>query len=72
MTSDAVEILHRRYYKGHPERLANLEPARAGAAIARTVYELRTEARLSQAELAQRIGAARAAISDLGDAFIHT
>ena len=67
MTSDAVEILHRRYYEGHPERLAELEAARASAAIARTVYELRTKARLSQAELAERIGVARAVISDLED-----
>ena len=67
MTSDAVEILHRRYYDGHPERLAQLEAARASAAIARTVYELRTKARLSQDELARRIGVTRAVIADLED-----
>lgn len=67
MTSDAVEILHRRYYAGHPERLADLEAARASAGIARTVYALRTTARLSQAELARRIGVAKAVISDLED-----
>ena len=64
-TSDAVEILHRRYYEGHPERLAELEAARASAAIARTVYELRTKARLSRSELARRIGVATAVIADL-------
>jgi hypothetical protein len=26
-TSDAVEVLRRRYYEGKPERLANLEKA---------------------------------------------
>jgi len=67
MTSDAGEILHRRYYEGHPERLAELEAARTSAAIARTAYELRTKARLSQAELARRIGMGRSAIADLED-----
>ena len=41
--------------------------ARASAAIARTAYELRTKARLSQEELAQRIGVARDVIADLED-----
>jgi hypothetical protein len=54
MTSDAIEILHRRYYDGHPERLAELEEARASAAVARAAYELRTKARLSQRQLARR------------------
>ena len=67
VTSDAVEILHRRYYEGHPKRLAELEAARASAAIARTVYELRTKARLSQDELAGRIGVTKAVIADLED-----
>ena len=67
MTSDAVEILHRRYFEGQPERLAELETARASAAIARTAYELRTKARLSQAELARRIGTTRNVIANLED-----
>ena len=66
-TNDAVEIVHRRYYEGHPERLAELETARGSATIARTVYELRTKARLSQAELARRIGVAKSVICDLED-----
>ncbi len=67
MTSDAVGILQRRYYEGRPERLAELEAARASAAIARMAYELRTKARLSQAELARRIGVGRRVIADLED-----
>lgn len=66
-TSDAVEILHRRYYEGHPERLAELEEARASAAIARTAYELRTKARLSQHDLARRVGVATTVISQIED-----
>ena len=39
-TSDAVEILRRRYYKGKPQRLADLEEARAEDELARKIYEL--------------------------------
>lgn len=67
MTSDAVEILHRRYFEGQPERLAELEAARASAAVARTAYELRTKARLSQETLARRIGVTKSDIANLED-----
>ena len=40
-TRDAVEVLHRRYYEGKPERLANLEKPRAGDHVARKIYALR-------------------------------
>ena len=36
-TTDAVEILHRRYFEGQPERLAALEEERANAEIARKI-----------------------------------
>jgi hypothetical protein len=35
-TSDAVQILYRRYYEGRPERLRALEEARANDSVART------------------------------------
>jgi len=38
-TSDAVEILHRRYYKGKPGRIAELAEARAEDELARKIYE---------------------------------
>ena len=28
-TTDAVEIIHRRYFAGHPKRIAELEAVRA-------------------------------------------
>jgi DNA-binding XRE family transcriptional regulator len=67
MTSDAIEILHHRYFAGQPERMAELEEARASAAVARTAYELRTKARLSQEALARRIGVTRGVIANLED-----
>jgi DNA-binding XRE family transcriptional regulator len=67
MTSDAIEILDRRYYEGHPERLAQLEQARASAAVARAAYELRTKARLTQRVLARRVGVTPELIAQLED-----
>ncbi len=47
-TTDAVEILHRRYFEGKPEMLAMLEEARVEDEIARKIYALRTKAGLTQ------------------------
>jgi DNA-binding XRE family transcriptional regulator len=67
-TTDAVEILHRRYYEGRPERLAALEEERANAEIARKVYDLRTKAGLTQRQLAKLVGTSASAICRLEDA----
>ena len=67
-TTDAIEILHRRYYEGNPERLAELEEARAEDAVARKIYELRTEAGLSQRQLAKLVGTTASVICRLEDA----
>jgi DNA-binding XRE family transcriptional regulator len=67
-TTDAVEILHRRYYEGRPERLAALEEARANAEIARKISALRTQAGLTQRQLAKLVGTSASAICRLEDA----
>jgi len=67
-TSDAVEILHRRYYAGRPDRLAALEEERANAEVARTICELRKKAGLTQSELAKLVGTTASVISRLEDA----
>ena len=67
-TTDAVEILHRRYYKRKPERLAALEKARANDHVARKIVALRTEAGLSQRQLARLIGTTASVICRLEDA----
>ncbi len=66
--SDAVEILHRRFYEGKPARLKNLEEARANEEIARKIRELRTAAALTQAQLAKLIGTTASVICRLEDA----
>jgi len=67
-TTDAVEILHRRYYQGRPERIAGLEEARLNAAIAREIYTLRTKAHLTQKQLAELVGTTASVICRLEDA----
>lgn len=67
-TTDAIEIIHRRYYEGKPERLKELEEARADDEVARKVYALRTEAGLSQRALAKLVGTSASAICRLEDA----
>ena len=66
-TSVAVEIVHRRYYHGKPERLADLEEARAEDELARKIYELREQAGLTQKRLAKLVGTTASVISRLED-----
>src|SRR5437868_1668651 len=67
-TADGVEILHRRFYEGKPARLKKLEEARANEEVARKIQELRTAARLTQAQLGKLIGTTASVICRLGDA----
>jgi ribosome-binding protein aMBF1 (putative translation factor) len=67
-TTDAVEILHRRYFEDKPEMLAALEEAEANDEVARQIYELRTKAGLTQRQLAQWVGTTASVICPLEDA----
>ncbi len=67
-TTNAVEILRRRYIEGKPEREASLQTERINAQVASMIYELRKEAGLNQGELAELVGTAQSAISRLEDA----
>jgi hypothetical protein len=42
-TSDAVEILHKRYYHGKPKRVSDLDAARTEDELARKIYQLREQ-----------------------------
>jgi ribosome-binding protein aMBF1 (putative translation factor) len=66
-TSDALQILHRRFYDGNPRRIAELEKARVSAEVARMIYELRTSAGLTQRRLADLVGTSHSVISRLED-----
>jgi transcriptional regulator with XRE-family HTH domain len=67
-TSNAVRILHRRYVGDDVQRKASLEQERVNAEVARTIYELREQAGLSQKELADRVETTQSVISRLEDA----
>ena len=67
-TTDAGEILHRRYFEGKPDMLAALEEARANDEVARKIYDLRTKAGLTQRQLAKLVGTTASVICLLEDA----
>jgi len=68
LTTDAIEILHRRYYARRPDRLKALEEARVEDEIARKIYDIRTQAGLTQRALAKLVGTSASAICRLEDA----
>ena len=61
-------ILRRRYFEGDAELLAILEEERANAEIARVIVEMRTQAGLTQQDLAELIGTSQPTIARLEDA----
>ena len=67
-TTDGLEILDRLHFRGRPARERELEKARLNAQIAQEIYRLRTEARLSQKELAELVGTTASVICRLEDA----
>ena len=66
--TDALEILHGRFYEGKPAKIRDLEDARANEEIARNILQLRTAAGLTQSRLAGLIGTTASVISRLEDA----
>ncbi len=67
-TTDAIEIIHRRYYPGRPQRMAELAEAEANDMVARKLHELRKRAGLTQQQLAKHVGTTTSMISRLEDA----
>jgi len=67
-TDNAVKILQDRYIGDDAQRKESLQEERVHAQAARTIYELRQEAGLSQKQLADMIGTTQSVISRLEDA----
>jgi transcriptional regulator with XRE-family HTH domain len=61
ITTDALEILHNRFFKDNPKAQKQL-------IIERQIYTLREQAGLTQKQLAKRIGTTQSVISRLEDA----
>jgi ribosome-binding protein aMBF1 (putative translation factor) len=66
--TDGVDIVHKLFYEGHPERLAGLKEEEANLDVAVRIYDLRRKAGLTQKELADLIGTSPSVISRLEDA----
>jgi ribosome-binding protein aMBF1 (putative translation factor) len=67
-TTDALKIIHRKFYEGNPERIEELEEARINDDVARKIVALREENGLSQRALAEMIGTTASVICRLEDA----
>jgi DNA-binding XRE family transcriptional regulator len=67
-TSDALAIVHRRYFEGRPANIAILEEERANAAVARQIHDLREKAGFTQRELAEIVGTTASVICRLENA----
>ena len=62
-----VDHLRDRHVGDDPKRLAELEQARSSAEVARRIHTLRTEAGLSQRQLAKLVGTSHSVICRLED-----
>lgn len=67
-STNAVEILHRRYIRDDAGRKASLQAERVNAEVAQMIYDLRQENDLTQKELADLVGTTQSVISRLEDA----
>ncbi len=66
--NDAIEIINRRYIKNDPARQDLLREASLNAKVAQLIYTARTEAGLTQQQLADLIQTKQSAIARLEDA----
>lgn len=69
--SAALRHLHRELIGSDPKRLASLEEERFFADLARQIYQLRTKAGLTQAELAKLAQTTASVICRLEEADYH-
>jgi ribosome-binding protein aMBF1 (putative translation factor) len=67
-TSNAVRILHKRYINGDSRKLKSLRIEREKANIAEQIYNLRTQAGLTQKQLARLVSTTQSVISRLESA----
>jgi len=67
-TTDALEIIHNRFYKGRPDRQKALEAEELDLKIAEQIYSIRCKAKLTQKQLAEKIGTTPSVISRLESA----
>jgi ribosome-binding protein aMBF1 (putative translation factor) len=64
-TTDAVEILRRRFLEGDPQMEASVQQERDNLDVAQQIHDLRTAAGLSQKQLAAKVGTTASVICRL-------
>jgi ribosome-binding protein aMBF1 (putative translation factor) len=64
-TRDALKIIDHKFFRGRPDMIAVLEQERLNVRVAMEVYKLRTQAGLTQRELASRVGTTASVICRL-------
>ena len=67
-TADALEILEQALSKRSPKTRERIELEYLNALVAQLIYEARTKAGLTQAELAKRVGTSQPVIARLENA----
>jgi len=67
-TTNAIEILHRRYLDDKAETQVTMETERVNARVAQMIYDFRSAANLTQKQLADLIGTTQSVVSRLEDA----
>ena len=67
-TTNATEIMHKRYIKGNKKRLKYIEEEAQRIEIAQQIYDLRIQAGLNQKDFAARVGMKQSVISRLESA----
>jgi ribosome-binding protein aMBF1 (putative translation factor) len=68
LTSDAFELIYKRYIKDDPARVASFQEELTKAEIAREIYDLRDQAGLTHEQLADLIGTTASVIEDIEEA----
>ena len=65
LSSDAFELIYRRYIKDDPARVASFQEELTKAEIAREIYDLRNEAGLTREQLGSLVGTTASVVEDV-------
>jgi len=68
LSSDAFELIYRRYIKDDPARVASFQEELTKAEIARGIYDLRNDAGLTREQLGSLLGVNPSVIEDIEEA----
>lgn len=67
-TSSASQVMFNRFYRGRPNRIADLKQTIQEMSLGEKIRDLREQAGLTQEQLAAKIGSSKSAVSRIEDA----